>query len=153
MWQAKFRVCPVNLYIYYTKSIVTSLLLALLLIGSNLIAVTPNASAQTNANVTACFQYDAKQKLIHISCKSIRLGDIYEQLNNASLLRIENITGPKEGTPNGKVWILNAGITIEKNGGLIIDSSDTSWLKIVATPTIQQAKQLVTFVKENDTDT
>jgi len=52
----------------------------------------------------------------------------------------------KEGSPNGKVWILNAGIAIEKDGGLIIDSTDTSWLKIVPTPTIQQDG-------ENDTDT
>ncbi len=41
----------------------------------------------------------------------------------------------------GKVWILNAGITIEKEDGLIIDSTDTTWLKMVPTPTIQLGKQ------------
>ena len=56
-------------------------------------------------------------------------------------------------TANGKVWILNAGIVIEKEGGLVIDSSDTSWLKLVPTPTIQPAKQLVPLVEENGTDT
>ncbi|CAN5563866.1 hypothetical protein BH18THE1_BH18THE1_18540 [soil metagenome] len=52
----------------------------------------------------------------------------------------------------GKVWILNAGITIENAGGLIIDSSDTTWLKMVPTPTTQLGKQPSPSVKENDTD-
>ena len=47
---------------------------------------------------------------------------------------------------------MNAGLTIEKEGGLIIDSSDTSWLKMVPTPTIQLGKQPSPSVKENDTD-
>jgi mannuronan 5-epimerase len=136
---------------YYPKCTVLPLLLILILIGSKLNAVTPNASAQTNART--CVQYDGHQKLIHIRCKSIHLSDIYQNLNNASILNLENSTDSKEESSNGKVWILNAGITIEKYGGLIIDSTDTSWLKIVPTPTIQQAKQLVPLVKENDSDT
>lgn len=111
----------------------------------------PNAMAQTKAS--ECVQYDSKQKLIHINCKSIHLSDIYEQLNNASILHMENKSGINEDTSDGKVWVLNAGIVIEKEGGLIIDSSDTTWLKLVPTPTIQQAKQLVPLAEENGTDT
>ena len=136
---------------YYPKGVALPLLLHIILIGSLLIAITPNASAQTIAS--SCVQYDARQKLIHISCKSIHLGDIYHKLNNASILNTENISVTKDGTQNGKVWILNAGIIIEKDGGLIIDSTDTSWLKIIPTPTIQQGKQLVPLGNGNDSDT
>jgi len=128
------------------------LLLSLILIGSTQITVTQNVMGQTNTST--CIHYDADQKLIKIRCKSIHLSDIYEQLNNTSILRVENSSVEVNvGGHNSKVWILSAGITIEKDAGLIIDSSDTSWLKIVPTPTIQQAKQLVPIVKENDTDT
>jgi len=64
-----------------------------------------------------------------------------------------NVKDVKGSTSNGKVWILNSGITVEKDGGLIIDSTDTFWLKIVPTPTIQQDEQIGLFDKENDTDT
>jgi hypothetical protein len=107
------------------------------LIGSNLIPIPPSAAAQSNA--VGCFQYDAQQKLIHISCKSVHLTDIYQNLKYDNILRLENshnVKQVKEGPSNDKVWILDAGIVIERNGGLIIDSSDTSWLKIV--PTLSQ---------------
>jgi parallel beta-helix repeat protein len=111
----------------------------------------PNAIAQQN---NECVQFEAKQKLIHIFCKEIHLSDINERLNNASILHSEANDGTtNKDTVHGKVWILNAGIVIEKEGGLIIDSSDTSWLKLVPTPTIQPAKQLVPLVEENGTDT
>lgn len=150
MCQSNFRICPVKLNIYYCKKIIFFLLLAIILIGANLIAVTPNVSAQTIGST--CVQYDSDQKLIHISCKNIHLTDIFQTLNNASVLRIENGPGEKDGLANGKVWILNAGITIEKDGGLIIDSTDTSWLKMVPTPTIQQSVQIGLSDKENDTE-
>ena len=143
-----------SLNIYYTKSILTALILVVVLIGSNLIGATPNLSAQTNA--VDCVQYDSQQKLIHVSCKSIHLSDIYQKLNNDKILGIDkspNVKDVKGGTSNGKVWILNSGITVEKDGGLIIDSTDTFWLKIVPTPTIQQDDQIGLFDKENDTDT
>jgi hypothetical protein len=110
-----------------------------------------NAMAQSKTS--ECVQYEAKQKLIHINCKPIHLSDINEHINNASILRSESNASANADTTNGKVWILNAGIVIEKEGGLVIDSSDTSWLKLVPTPTIQPAKQLVPLVEENGTDT
>jgi hypothetical protein len=56
-------------------------------------------------------------------------------------------------TPKGKVWILNAGITIEKAGELVIDSTDTFWLKLVQTPTLQKNGQTGLSANENDDDT
>ena len=118
---------------------------------SSLVGLLPNLIAQNYSS--ECIQYESKQKLIHINCKSIHLSDVNEQLNNASILRSEiNVTTTND-TTNDKVWILNAGIVIENEGGLIIDSTDTSWLKLVPTPTIQPAKQLIPLVEENDTDT
>ena len=123
----------------------------LVLMGSNQMLLMPNAIAQEKTN--ECVQYEAKQKLIHIWCKLIHLSDIDEQLNNVSILRLEvNDGAANDDSANGKVWILNAGIVIEKHGELIIDSSDTSWLKLVPTPTIQSVKQLVPLVEENGTD-
>ena len=141
---------PVNFDI--AKLLLLLFLVPLVLTGSSQIALMPNAAAQEKTS--ECVQYESKQKLIHIHCMSIHLSDIDEQLNNASILHSEPNDGTtNEDTTKGKVWILNAGIVIEKEGGLIIDSSDTTWLKLVPTPTIQPAKQLVPLVEENGTDT
>jgi parallel beta-helix repeat protein len=141
----------VNLDIYSFNMRMLLLLLSFVLIASAQVGIIPNAMAQSKTN--ECVEYDAKQKLIHINCKSIHLSDINEHLNNASILHSESNADIKADTANGKVWVLNAGIVIEKGGELIIDSSDTSWLKLVPTPTIQPAKQLVPLVEENGTDT
>ena len=136
---------------YYAKSIISAVLLLLLLVLSTQATVLPTAMSQSGTS--ECVQYEQKQKLIHIFCKSIHLTDIYRQLNNNSILHTESDSDLNQSTSSGKVWVLNAGITIHKEAGLIIDSSDTTWLKMVPTPTIQQVKQLVPLVEENDTDT
>ena len=107
----------------------------------------------SQSSTGGCIQYEAKQKLIHVFCKLIHLTDIYNQLKNDTILHMETDTDLKGDAFAGKVWILNAGITIEKEGGLIIDSTDTTWLKMVPTPTIQLGKQPSPSIKENDTDT
>ena len=140
-----------NLDIYSFKMIILMLLVSFVLLASAQIGIMPSATAQSKTS--ECIQYETKQKLIHINCKSIHLSDINDHLNNASILRSEINASTNTDPENGKVWILNAGIVIEKAGGLVIDSSDTSWLKLVPTPTIQPAKQLVPLVEENGTDT
>jgi parallel beta-helix repeat protein len=50
------------------------------------------------------------------------LSEIYNKLNNHEVL---------DKQPQG-VWLLNAGIVIDKGASLHIDSNDTKWLKIVA---------------------
>ena len=138
-----------SLNIYFTTSVLAALSVTLVLIGSNIIGVMSILFAQTNK--TDCIKYDSLQKLIHISCKSIHLDDIYKSIKNSTILGMENSTGINASTSKGKVWILNAGITIEKSE-LVIDSTDTSWLKIVPTPTIQKNGQTGLSVDENDED-
>ena len=85
-----------------------------------------------------CVEYDPTQKLIKVQCQSIHLTDIYNNLSNTGALVKENDDKDHKNADNhAKVWILNSGIVIDKDGSLIIDSKDTSWLKITATPTMQ----------------
>jgi mannuronan 5-epimerase len=109
--------------------------------------------AQTN-DAADCINYNSLQKLIHISCKTIHLNDIYTSIKNTSILDVENNTGINDSTSKGKVWILSAGIIIEKKGELVIDSTDTTWLKIVPTPTLQKNGQTgLTGIENDDNDT
>lgn len=73
---------------------------------------------------SACITYDPNDNIITITCKSATLTDIDNQLKDPDILQIENIAS--------KVWLLNAGIVIENQAALYINSTDTSWLKIVA---------------------
>ena len=73
---------------------------------------------------SACITYDPNENIITITCKSATLTDIDNQLKDPDILQIENIAS--------KVWLLNAGIVIENQAALYINSTDTSWLKIVA---------------------
>ncbi len=136
---------------YYAKRIISAVLLLLLLVACTQATVLSPAMSQSSTG--GCIQYEAKQKLIHVFCKLIHITDIYNQLKNDTILHMEPDTDLKGDAFAGKVWILNAGITIEKEGGLIIDSTDTTWLKMVPTPTIQLGKQPSPTIKENDTDT
>ncbi len=71
-----------------------------------------------------CISYDPSENVIIIKCKSSRITDIYNQLNNPKVLQ-------KEDGDEGN-WVLNAALKIEKGSTLYINSSDTSWLKIIA---------------------
>jgi hypothetical protein len=53
----------------------------------------------------------------------VNLTDIDNQIRNPDILHKE--------TANG-VWLLNAGIIVENDASLYINSTDTPWLKIVA---------------------
>ncbi|CAN5474536.1 hypothetical protein BH18THE1_BH18THE1_20950 [soil metagenome] len=100
---------------------------------------------------TQCITYDSTQKLIKVRCDSIHLTDIYKSLNDSKVLTIEDknkVSTDDDERP--KVWILNAGVVIEKESSLIIDSSDTAWLKITATPTIQIKKKLFNATEESN---
>ena len=59
-------------------------------------------------------------------CDSANLTDIYNQLRNSDVLeKAESLT-------SGQVWLLDAGIIIKNGATFYINSTDTSWLKIVA---------------------
>jgi mannuronan 5-epimerase len=70
-----------------------------------------------------CITHDSTENVVRISCKNTSLTDIDSQLHDPDILHKE--------TTNG-VWLLNAGIVIEQDATLYINSTDTSWLKINA---------------------
>lgn len=106
----------------------------------------------------SCITFDSKTRLISISCKIASLSDVDRKLNNASILRLENPSSEtSEASPpsshSKNIWILNAGIVIEKNATLVIDSNDTSWLKIVPVATMQQhASSNLNLTEQNKTE-
>jgi poly(beta-D-mannuronate) C5 epimerase len=84
---------------------------------------TAPSSFSTDSN---CIEYDSKHRIITITCDSANLTDIYNQLRNPDVLE------KAEALTSGHVWLLDAAIIIEKGAILYINSTDTSWLKIVA---------------------
>lgn len=103
-----------------------------------------------------CITFDSKTRLISISCKIARLSDIDRQLNNASIMRLEHRpfepkVNPSSNPDNKNIWILNAGIVIQKNATLVIDSKDTSWLKMVPVATMQLSSSTLNLVGQNKT--
>lgn len=146
--------------ILWFRPVIACLLLSLLFIGStNISGHLPNQTKLISEDIShdiQCIEYDSAQKLIEVRCKSTRLTDIYNHLNNPNILGIENNDGgPISSFKHEKVWILDAGIVVEKEGSLIIDSSDTSWLKITSTPTLQlkQVSGNVTNKEDGDNST
>jgi mannuronan 5-epimerase len=102
--------------------------LSLLLLSLSSQQLINDVNAQTRVfsatKGNSCIKYNATQRLITVSCQSATLTDIYNQLNNPKVL-------DKEPHEHG-VWLLNANLTIDKGATLTIDSTDTTWLKILA---------------------
>lgn len=101
------------------------------------------ASDNTATTANTCITYDSTEKIITIDCENknnksseaaaVTLTDIYNQLKDPNILHRENNdNNSNQGTP--AVWLLNAGIVIEKGSRLYINSTDASWLKIIASP-------------------
>ena len=78
-------------------------------------------STTTDCN---CVTLDSEARVITITCSATDLTHINDQLKDPDVLTRDNSFD--------KGWILNAGITIAQNAILYINSSDTSWLKILA---------------------
>ncbi|MGC2385112.1 MAG: right-handed parallel beta-helix repeat-containing protein, partial [Nitrososphaeraceae archaeon] len=93
-------------------------------------ATTTGISANTTSAIAApspsnenCISYDPSNRIITIKCKSTTLTDIDNQLNDDSIL---------DRQANNGVWLLSAGILVDKGAVLNIDSKDVKWLKIIA---------------------
>src|SRR5919106_1637740 len=71
-----------------------------------------------------CVTFDSEDRMITINCETANLTQIDSQIKNPDVIR-------KDANVD-KGWILNAGITVAENATLYINSSDTSWLKIIA---------------------
>jgi mannuronan 5-epimerase len=96
-------------------------ILPLLLLSESEIYPSPT---QATTSESSCVTYDSSEEIISITCKAANLSGVYHQLKNPDLLR-------KEVDGHG-VWLLNSGIVIEKDATLFINSTDTSWLKIIS---------------------
>ena len=74
----------------------------------------------------ACISYSSSNQIITISCTAgTRLTDVNNVVNNPAVLKKES---------NG-VWTLSANMVVARNANLVIDSIDTSWLKIISSST------------------
>jgi parallel beta-helix repeat protein len=92
----------------------------------NSIASLDSSAPETEEQPTlssSCVTFDSVVRVITITCSATDLTGVYDQLQNPDVLTRDN--------SSDKGWILNAGITIAQNAILYINSSDTSWLKIL----------------------
>jgi poly(beta-D-mannuronate) C5 epimerase len=83
-------------------------------------------STQFVPSTASCITFDSEENVITISCRSANPTDIYNQLKDLNVLYKD------EGGNADGIWLLDAGITVTENAILYINSSDTSWLKIIA---------------------
>ncbi|MFY9565334.1 MAG: NosD domain-containing protein [Nitrososphaeraceae archaeon] len=86
-------------------------------------AVNSASSTEVTELSSNCITYDTEVNIITITCKHVNLTNIDNEIRNPDILHKESTDG---------VWLLNAGIVIEQGASLYINSTDTSWLKIVA---------------------
>ena len=87
----------------------------------------PSSSSSSFPSTTTdsnCVTFDSEARVITITCSATDLTHVNDQLKDPDVLTRDNSFD--------KGWILNAGITIAQNAILYINSSDTSWLKILA---------------------
>jgi mannuronan 5-epimerase len=86
-------------------------------------AALPNIMA---AEKNSCISYDSQVNEISVSCKNVQFKDIANSLGGD-----KSILYQESGNALDKNWILKAGITVNKDATLNIDSDDVTWLKIV----------------------
>jgi mannuronan 5-epimerase len=84
---------------------------------------TSESSSSPNAT-PECVTFNSEERMIAINCKTTSLTQIDSQLKNPDVIHKDNASD--------KGWILNVGITVAEGATLYINSSDTSWLKILA---------------------
>ena len=89
-----------------------------------LFASLPNTTTMA-AEENSCISYNSQTNEIFISCKNVQFKDI------ANSLEDQNILFRESDNVLEKDWILKAGITVNKDATLNIDSDDVTWLKIV----------------------
>ena len=64
------------------------------------------------------------ENIISVSCSYATFSDIVDQIQDNSILGLES-------TDNDKIWIIAAGISVEKGSTLDINSNDVITLKLV----------------------
>jgi len=83
-----------------------------------------------------CISFNKSKKLISLTCKHGDFANISKQINDPNILKPETTITTTTNTSdnnNKKVWLLYAGLKVEKNALLDINSNDLTWLKIIPT--------------------
>ena len=118
---------------------VTMFLFIQLLSGGSFYAFSSLSPQITESSLTSCISYDPEENMITITCQSANLSDIHSILGDQNVLLKEDYVDVDVDTisrnidgDSGNVWQLNAGIAVAQNATLYINSTDTSWLKILA---------------------
>jgi mannuronan 5-epimerase len=112
-----------------THSIVATTTTAASTASKNESGVSSGSAAVVGEQGKDCITYDGHQKAIRVSCKSpTHLTEIHNKLGRDDILAKEE---PLQ-RQSAAVWLLNASIIVDNESALIIDSKDTTWLKIVA---------------------
>jgi mannuronan 5-epimerase len=99
--------------------------------SQSLPSLPPSSIKSPSIPSPSCIGYNSSEKVIEITCVSATLTDVYTQLNNVNILRKETSI-VSNGSNSPKIWLLNAGLLIDKGSTLHINSTDTKWLKIIA---------------------
>jgi parallel beta-helix repeat protein len=89
-----------------------------------------STSPSTSSSSSDCINYDSSKRIITVFCSSANLEKLYTQLNSNDILSKQQ--KQQSATSKNNVWVLNAGLTIQKGSVFYINSSDTKWLKIVS---------------------
>jgi mannuronan 5-epimerase len=79
-----------------------------------------------NAEKTSCVKYKPQHRLIEVTCRTANLSYV----ENALTAHKKNGILSKDSEKG--VWILNANLTISNSSAFYINSTDTSWLKIIS---------------------
>ncbi len=83
-----------------------------------------------------CISYDKPEKLISITCKYADFEDVTRLITDPSILKPDTTITTNTNTfenNNEKIWLLYAGLKVENNALLDINSNDVTWLKIIPT--------------------
>ena len=78
---------------------------------------------------SSCIMYDSEERIITVNCKSANLTDIDNQLKDPGILHKETSINDND---DDAIWLLNANIVVAEDAILYINSTDTSWLKVVS---------------------
>ena len=92
--------------------------------------------AESEIEAEMCITYNKSEKLISITCNYADFEDVTRVITDREILNSETSdlsNSDSDNNNNEKVWLLNAGLKVEENALLNINSNDVTWLKIIPT--------------------
>ena len=133
-----------NIVILTTTTKVNAIFLVVVLVVGTFSAISPSfiivevQTQKTESEIKEkekCISYNKSEKLISITCKYADFADVSRQITDPKILKLETTitTNTNTSDNNKKIWLLNAGLKVEKNAILDINSDDVTWLKIIPT--------------------